>query len=56
MPRSQACIERRLDSVKLSYKDGYAISVVLASEGYPGTYPKGRVITVGEVPESACGA
>lgn len=37
----QACVERRLDSVKLGYRQGYAVSVVLASEGYPGKYPKG---------------
>jgi phosphoribosylamine--glycine ligase/phosphoribosylformylglycinamidine cyclo-ligase len=36
-----ACVERRLDSVNLGYRDGYAVSVVLASEGYPGKYPKG---------------
>lgn len=37
----KACTERRLDSVKLGYRDGYAVSVVCASEGYPGSYPKG---------------
>lgn len=45
-----ACVEHRLDSVKLSYKDAYAVSVVCASEGYPGSYPKGVPITVGSVP------
>ncbi len=54
-----ACVERRLDSVELSYKEGYAISVILASKGYPGNYPKGVEITFGQMPEgelaeSAC--
>lgn len=41
-----ACVERRLDSVKLGYREGYAVSVVLASEGYPGSYPKGIPMTI----------
>ncbi|WWC71069.1 phosphoribosylamine-glycine ligase [Kwoniella pini CBS 10737] len=41
-----AAVERRLDSVKLGYRDGYAVSVVLASEGYPGKYPKGVPMTI----------
>ena len=45
----QACVERRLDSVKLNYREGYAVSVVLASEGYPGTYRKGVPMTVDPV-------
>ena len=42
----QACVERRLDSVKLSYREGFAVSVVLASKGYPGKYPKGVPMTI----------
>lgn len=49
---SQACAEHRLDSVSVKTKLGSAVSVVLASEGYPGSYPKGRVITIGSVPSS----
>ncbi|KAK4683789.1 hypothetical protein P7C73_g6436, partial [Tremellales sp. Uapishka_1] len=41
-----ACVERRLDSIKLGYRDGFAVAVVLASEGYPGSYPKGRAMTI----------
>ncbi|WRT68088.1 phosphoribosylamine-glycine ligase [Kwoniella shivajii] len=41
-----ASVEGRLDSVKLGYKDGFAVSVILASEGYPGKYPKGVPITI----------
>lgn len=46
-----ACVERRLDSVKLGYREGFAVSVVAASEGYPGSYPKGVPITVGATPK-----
>jgi len=45
-----ACVERRLDCVKLATKNEFAVSVVLASEGYPGSYPKGREITIGALP------
>jgi phosphoribosylamine--glycine ligase/phosphoribosylformylglycinamidine cyclo-ligase len=41
-----ACVERRLDSVKLSYRSGFAVSVVLASQGYPGKYQKGVPMTI----------
>ena len=39
-----ACAEQRLDSVELSWKPDYAVSVVLTSAGYPGSYEKGKVI------------
>nr|BCB28853.1 aminoimidazole ribonucleotide synthetase [Mycoleptodonoides aitchisonii] len=45
-----ACAERRLDSVQVKTRQGSAVSVILASQGYPGSYPKGKQITVGEVP------
>lgn len=45
-----ACAEHRLDSVPIKTKNGFAVSVVLASEGYPGSYPKGRSIQIGELP------
>ncbi|KAF8755883.1 Phosphoribosylglycinamide synthetase [Rhizoctonia solani] len=47
-----ACVEHRLDSVKISARPGVAVSVILASKGYPGSYPKGRAITTGSVPEN----
>ncbi|RHZ15905.1 hypothetical protein DYB26_000751 [Aphanomyces astaci] len=40
-----ACVEHRLDASLVRWKDGAAATVVLASEGYPESYPKGRVIT-----------
>lgn len=41
-----ACTETRLDSVKLDFKPGSAISIVAASQGYPGKYKKGIPITI----------
>ncbi|KAJ1829698.1 Bifunctional purine biosynthetic protein ade1 [Coemansia sp. RSA 2599] len=46
-----AAAEGRLDAVPLKFKDGYAATVVMASEGYPGSYPKGRAITFGSLAE-----
>lgn len=36
----KACAEGRLDPSMISWQQGYAATVVLASEGYPGSYPK----------------
>ncbi|MBI5675972.1 MAG: phosphoribosylamine--glycine ligase [Nitrospirae bacterium] len=41
----KATAEGRLDQVNLRWKDATSICVVLSSEGYPGEYAKGRVIT-----------
>lgn len=46
-----ACAERRLDCVDLSIKAGYAVSVVLASGGYPGKYATGVPIEIPTLPE-----
>lgn len=46
----QACAEHRLDSVNIKAKPGFAVSVILASQGYPGSYPKGKEVTIGSVP------
>jgi len=42
----QAIVDKTLSSVRLEWEDKAAVCVVLASEGYPGDYPKGRVITL----------
>ncbi|KAI0066453.1 aminoimidazole ribonucleotide synthetase [Artomyces pyxidatus] len=44
-----ACVEHRLDSVSLNVRPGFAVSVILASAGYPGNYDKGKEITIGDV-------
>ncbi|OSC99445.1 aminoimidazole ribonucleotide synthetase [Trametes coccinea BRFM310] len=45
-----ACAERRLDSVEVRTRQGYGVSIVLASQGYPGSYAKGKEITFGQMP------
>ncbi|KAF9040409.1 aminoimidazole ribonucleotide synthetase [Hymenopellis radicata] len=45
-----ACAEHRLDSVSISIRPGFAVSVILASQGYPGSYPKGKEIQIENVP------
>ncbi|KAJ1921924.1 hypothetical protein H4219_000270 [Mycoemilia scoparia] len=46
-----AASQGHLDSVNLTFKDGYAATVVMASEGYPGSYPKGRPISFATTPD-----
>ncbi|MBN2247649.1 MAG: phosphoribosylamine--glycine ligase [Coriobacteriia bacterium] len=40
----RAVAEGRLHEIELEWRDGVALSVVLASGGYPGTYAKGKPI------------
>ncbi|SDW28427.1 phosphoribosylamine--glycine ligase [Litoreibacter albidus] len=39
-----ACAEERLSQAKVNWADDHAITVVMASNGYPGAYEKGSVI------------
>ena len=41
----EACVEGRLEGVELEFSDEAAVCVVLASDGYPISYEKGKVIT-----------
>ncbi|MBL8044982.1 MAG: phosphoribosylamine--glycine ligase [Anaerolineales bacterium] len=41
----EACVEGNLETTEIKWKSGAAACVVLASEGYPASYPKGRVIS-----------
>ena len=40
----EAVIDERLESQSITWKKGCAACVVMASGGYPGSYPKGIVI------------
>ena len=41
----EACIDGKLDEVDLQFEDNAAVCVVLASDGYPEKYEKGKLIT-----------
>jgi phosphoribosylamine--glycine ligase/phosphoribosylformylglycinamidine cyclo-ligase len=41
-----ACVEHRLDSVSVKFKNQVAATVVMASAGYPQSYEKGKLITL----------
>ena len=41
----EAVVDNRLAEQEICWSDRRAVTVVLASEGYPGSYPKGREIT-----------
>lgn len=41
----EACIEGHLGKLAIEWSPGFACCIVLASEGYPGNYAKGKVIT-----------
>ncbi len=41
----EACIEGRLNELTLTFEDNAAVCVVLASDGYPLSYEKGKYIT-----------
>ena len=41
----EACIDGKLDEIDLQFEDNAAVCVVLASDGYPEHYEKGKVIT-----------
>lgn len=40
----EACIDGRLDEIELEFEDNAAVCVILASDGYPEKYEKGKVI------------
>ncbi len=41
----EACVDGTLDKIELSFKKDAAVCVVLASDGYPLSYEKGKVIS-----------
>lgn len=40
-----ACIDGKLDQIDLQFENNAAVCVILASDGYPESYEKGKVIT-----------
>ena len=46
-----ACCHGCLDAVTLKLKPLYAVTVVVAAGGYPGSYQKGTEIKLGNVPD-----
>ncbi|MCV6595705.1 MAG: phosphoribosylamine--glycine ligase [Mangrovicoccus sp.] len=50
-----ACAEGRLSEARIDWADDHAMTVVLAAEGYPGSYEKGSVIGgLEDLPEDSC--
>ena len=50
----QACAEGRLSEAKVNWADDHAMTVVLAADGYPGSYDKGQQIGgLENLPESS---
>jgi phosphoribosylamine--glycine ligase len=47
-----ASIDGQLDQADIAWDERTAICVTMASEGYPGNYPKGRAITIPELAEN----
>lgn len=41
----EACIDGKLDEIELEFEDNAAVCVILASDGYPEHYEKGKKIT-----------
>lgn len=41
--------DRKLDKLELNWKDDVSLCVVLASEGYPESYKKGKIINISEI-------
>ena len=41
----EACIDGKLDQIDLQFEDNAAVCVVLASDGYPESYEKGKLIS-----------
>ena len=39
-----ACVEQKLNEIKIKWNSGFACTIMLASAGYPGPYQKGKII------------
>ena len=47
----EAVVDGRLADLKIEWRDGACVCVVLASGGYPSSYEKGKEITIGDLDE-----
>ena len=47
----EAVVDERLDEVKIEWREGACVCLVLASGGYPEAYEKGKEITIGQLDE-----
>lgn len=45
----EAIVAGNMNEIQLEWEDKYAVNVVCASAGYPGSYPKGKEITISEL-------
>ncbi len=49
-----ACAEKRLDQITVNWADDHALTVVMAADGYPGSYAKGSEIKgLTEIPSTS---
>ena len=49
-----ACAEHRLDEIAPNWADDHAMTIVMAADGYPGSYEKGSVINgLDDLPETS---
>ncbi len=49
---AEACVNGKLADIKVTWKDGAAVCVVMASRGYPEGVESGKLATIGELPEN----
>jgi phosphoribosylamine--glycine ligase len=47
-----AIIDERLSEIEIKWKNQYAVNVVVASGGYPGSFEKNKPITIGDVEDA----
>ena len=46
-----ACMDQRLDQVKISIRAGFACNIVVVASGYPEHFAQGDLIEIGPLPD-----